>query len=140
MSSFATFNAFHTRLADWTATPVRFENEFCQDLLDANVPAFIYVEIFGDTLNQESFGAPRNNMFLEEGVAWMHVMTESGKGSGLARQYADQLLNLFREQPIGELFMPQMSIGAGDPGQDFPNYFSIAAMIRWYRRDITNLG
>ncbi|WP_416065416.1 hypothetical protein ACK9YZ_01320 [Rhizobium sp. ZK1] len=137
MSSFATFDAFHTRLADWTATPVIFENEFAQELLENNTPAFVYVEIFGDSYDQESFGAAGSNMFLEEGVTWMHVMTPSGKGSALARQYADQLLNLFREQPIGELFMPQMSIGAGDPGQDFPNYFSIAAIIRWRRRDIT---
>ncbi|MBB3591725.1 hypothetical protein FHX08_002069 [Rhizobium sp. BK529] len=140
MSSFATFNAFRTRLADWTATPVIFENEFAQDLLEKNTQAFVYVEIFGDSYDQDSVGAPGSNMFLEEGVTWMHVMTRSGKGSAQARQYADQLLNLFREQPIGELFMPQMSIGAGDPGHDFPNYFSIAAIIRWRRRDITNLG
>jgi hypothetical protein len=56
----------------------------------------------------------------------------------LARGYANDLLYLFREQPIGTLFMPEMSIGAGEPGQDFPNYFSIAATIFWVRRDITS--
>ncbi|MGV1867223.1 MULTISPECIES: hypothetical protein [unclassified Rhizobium] len=141
MSSPTTFTSFHDRLTSaWTTTPIRFENEFCQDLLDGNVPAFVYVEIYGDDYNQESVGAPGQNMFLEQGATYMHVMVPSGSGSLMARQYANQLLNLFREQPIGQLFMPQMSIGSGEPGQDFPNYFSIAATITWYRRDITNLG
>ncbi|QXZ79663.1 hypothetical protein [Rhizobium sp. L51/94] len=141
MSSPATYDSFHDRLVDaWTATPLRFENEDCQDLIDSNVEAFVYVEIYGDTYNQESVGAPGENMFLEQGVTYMHVMVPSMQGSRQARVYANQLLNLFREQPIGQLFMPQLSIGAGDPGGNFPNYFSIAATITWYRRDITNLG
>lgn len=145
MSSLITYDAFERRLISGVAgtiladVPLRFENEFAQDLLDQNVDAFIYTEIFGDSYDQETVGATGQNMWLEEGVTYMHVMTPSGKGSRLGRQYADALLSLFREQPIGQLFMPQMSIGSGQPGQDFPNYYSTAATIRWYRRDITQL-
>lgn len=140
MSSPETYDAFEQRLLSaWTATPIRFENEFCQDLLDANTEAFVYVEIAGSSYDQETVGAPQANMFMEEGVAWLHVLTPSGRGSRLGRVYANQLLYLFREQPIGSLFMPRMSIGAGEPGQDFPNYFATTATIDWYRRDITSI-
>ncbi len=139
MASPATFDAFENRLKTaWTATALVFENEFAQPLLDAGAP-FVFVEIYGDSYAQETFGAPQANQFLEEGVTYLHVMTKSGEGSRQARVWANDLLNLFREQPIGSLFMPEMSIGAGEPGQDFPGYFSIAATIRWYRRDATSL-
>jgi hypothetical protein len=67
-------------------------------------------------------------------------MTPSGRGSRTARDYCNKLLYLFREQPIAQLFMPEMSIGAGDPGRDFPDYFAMTASIFWYRRDITDLS
>lgn len=139
MSSLTAYDAFATRLGTWTTLPVRYENEFCQDLLDANTPAFVYVEIFGTRYDQETAGAPQANYWLEEGITYLHVMTPSGQGSRLARQYANSLLYLFREQPISTLFMPEMSIGAGDPGRDFPNYFAITASIFWRRRDITSI-
>lgn len=145
MSSLITYDAFENRLTSGIVgtiladVPLKFENEFAQDLIDRNIPAFIYVEIYGDSYDQETVGATGQNMWLERGITYMHVMTPAGGGSRLGRQYADALLLLFREQPIGELFMLQMSIGSGQPGQDFPNYYSIAATIRWYRRDITQL-
>ena len=145
MSSLITYDAFEGRLQNGRAgtilanVPLVFENEFAQSLIDQNVGAFIYVEIYGDSYDQETVGATGQNMWLERGITYMHVMTPAGGGSRLGRQYADALLLLFREQPIGELFMLQMSIGSGQPGQDLPNYYSIAATIRWYRRDITQL-
>lgn len=141
MSSPTTFDAFHTRLMSaWTATPVRFENELCQDLLDVNTPAFVYVEVAGSTYDQETMGAPQQNMWIERGITWLHVMVPVGQGSRIARNYANQLLNLFREQAIDTLFMPSMSIGEGAPGRDFPNYYAMTATIEWQRRDITSLS
>lgn len=139
MSSPTAFDAFAARLADFTALPVRYENEFCQDLIDANTPAWVYVEVFGDTYDQDTLGAPGANVWAERGVTYLHVMVPSGTGSRQARAYANDLLYLFREQQIGGLSMPEMSIGAGDPGRDFPNYFSIAATIFWVRRDTTSI-
>jgi hypothetical protein len=33
--------------------------------------------------------------------------------------------------------MPEMSIGAGDPGRNFPDYFALTATIFWRRWDVT---
>ncbi|MGV2188760.1 hypothetical protein ACQZ4Q_08090 [Agrobacterium vitis] len=144
MASPEVFAAFQSTLnAGWSATGVVFENEFAQDYTEAGL-SFIYVEIYGDSLDQETVGAPGQNMWREEGAAYLHVMVTSGSGSGQARTWAKQLLALFREQSIvvdvatGEqLHMPQMSVGAGDPGRDFPGYWALTATIAWYRRDIT---
>lgn len=142
MSSPAVYDAFHTKLQTWTTTPIRFENEMLQDLLEVSEPApFVYVEIYGDALVQESAGAPGHNVWLEQGVTFLHVMVPSFSGTGTARTYANSLLNLFREKPLDaggyNIFMPEMSIGAGNPGVDFPNYWALTASISWRRRDIT---
>lgn len=138
MASPETFDAFEGRLTSaWTTTPLVFENDH-YDLPDTPAP-FVYVEIYGDHFDQDTFGAPQHNMFLEEGATYLHVMIPCLTGSRDGRVKAEALLNLFREQPIGELFMPKMSIGAGAPGRDFPNYWALTATIEWYRHDITNL-
>jgi hypothetical protein len=142
MSSPSAFSAFKGVLDAYAAgsgaLPVRYENEFAQDLVDAGTPAWIYVEIYGDDYAQDTMGAPRANVWEETGITYLHVMVPSGTGSSDARDHARTLMNLFREQPIDSLFMPEMSIGAGEPGQDFPNYWSLALTIHWTRRDITS--
>lgn len=138
MSSLTAYDAFEQRLrSGWTQSPLVFENEF-YELPDTPSP-FVYVEIFGNSYDQETAGAPGANYWVEQGVTYLHVMTPSGRGSRDARNYANQLLYLFREQPISTLFMPEMSIGAGDPGRDWPDYFAITASIFWHRRDITSI-
>lgn len=138
MSSPTAYDAFEQRLTDqWSTTDLVFENQF-YDLPDTPAP-FVYVEIFGSRYDQETMGAPEANYWIEEGVTYLHVMTPSGAGSRTAREYANDLLYLFREQPISTLFMPEMSIGSGDPGRDFPNYYAITASIFWRRRDITSI-
>lgn len=143
MASPTAFDSFKAELDVYAGTPgalpVRYENEFCQDLIDANAPAWVYVEVFGDSYNQDTMGAPGANVWEERGATYLHVMTPAGTGSRDGRVYANQLLYLFREQPISGLFMPEMSIGAGDPGRDFPNYFAMTASIFWTRRDITSI-
>lgn len=137
MASPQTFDAFKARLDDaWSATPLVYENEFAQELIESGAP-FVYVEIYGDSYDQETIGAPGANQFVEDGATYLHVMIRSGEGSRQARIWANSLLYLFREQPIGDLFMPEMSIGTGEPGADFPNYWAMTATIRWYRRDYT---
>jgi hypothetical protein len=142
MSSPTAFDAFKgvldTYAASAGALPVRYENEFSQDLLDANTPAWVFVEVYDDSYRQDTMGAPGANVWEETGVTYLHVMVPSGEGSVSARTYARTLMNLFREKPIGDLFMPEMSIGAGQPGRDFPNYFAMTLTISWTRRDITS--
>ena len=137
MASPETFDAFADRLGDWTTTPVVYENDDYQ-LPDTPAP-FVFVEIVGDTYEQDTMGAPRANMWLERGMTYLHVMVPSGTGSRSGRVLANNLLYLFREQSIGELHMPEMSIGAGEPGRDFAQYFAITATIIWQRRDITSI-
>lgn len=139
MSSPAAFDAFHAKLTtDWTATPIKFENEYLETILQEVDPiTFVYVEIFGDSYNQDSVGSPGSNTWLEQGVTYLHVMTPSGTGSSAARVHANNLLNLFREQSIEGLRMPEMSIGEGDPGRDFANHWAMTASIHWHRYDIT---
>ena len=137
MSSPSAFDAFADRLADWTATDVAFEND------DYRVPgtpaAFVYVEIFGDSYNQETIGAPQENMFLEQGVTYLHVMAPKGTGSKESRVHANNLMNLFREQDIDGVKIEEASIGAGEPGTEFKNYWAMTVTLNWYRRDITDL-
>jgi hypothetical protein len=137
MASEKTYDLFANRLASWTATPLLYENEATQHVLEAAPAAFVFVEMYGDMLDQETMGAPGANMWVEVGQTWLHVLTKSGTGSRAARAHASALLNLFREQEVGGLIMTEMSIGAGEPGQNFPNYWAMTATISWSRRDIT---
>jgi len=139
MSSPAAFDAFAERMADYTTLPVRFENDPIQDLIEAGTAAWVYVEVYGDRYDQETMGAPGANVWIEEGVTNIYVMAPTATGSRQARVYANEIVDLFREWPIGGLFMPEMSIGEGNPGRDFPNYFAMTVTIRWTRTDITTL-
>lgn len=57
--------------------------------------------------SQVSVGAPGNQRWREEGVLAFIAYTESGTGSARARELAEMLRDLFREQ--------QISAGAGQP-------------------------
>lgn len=138
MSSPTAFDAIKARLNDFAALPVRYENDPVQDLIEAGTPAWVYVEVWGDNYRQDTMGAPGANMWEESGVAYLHVMTPSLEGSRTARQHAEALSYLFREQDTG-LLITEMSIGAGEPGRDFPNFWALTLTIWWSRRDITEI-
>lgn len=139
MSSYSVFTAFRDRLQEWDATPVIYENETYEVPVGVNgerLP-FVFVEIFGGTMQQVSVGAPGANSWVEVGVAFLHVMVPANSGSATAREHATALAHLFRERPMGEIFVRDLSFGAGEPGQDFPNYWSMAVRATWERADIT---
>lgn len=136
MSSTAAFTAFSTRLASWTTTPVIYENQF----YEPTNSAFVFVEVFGDTYDQETTGAPQANMWHETGATLVHVLVPAGSGTATARTYANSLMYLFREQDIGAgINITEASIGAGDPGRDFPNYWATTLLLNWRRYDITSI-
>ncbi|KQS78084.1 hypothetical protein ASG25_21880 [Rhizobium sp. Leaf384] len=135
MSSLNAYNLIMTRLAEWVETPVSEEND---GFSTPDVPApFVYVEVVGDMLEQQTVGAPGSNLWLESGVVYLHVMTPNGAGSRDARGIAERLTMLFRERPLGDLHPRQMSIGAGDPGRSFGGYYAMTATITWDRQDYT---
>lgn len=133
MASATTFSAFTTALAAWNTTPLFYENEDYD--LPGSPAAFVYVEIFGDTFNMETMGAPGANLWEEAGIAYLHVMVPAYSGTTTARTLATSLMNLFREQPVGSLIITEMSIGAGEPGREFPNYWALTLSIFWRRQD-----
>lgn len=138
MSSLTAYDDIETRLKTaWTATDIVFEN--LPYALPATPAPFVYVEIFGDDYDQETVGAPQQNMFQETGVVYMHVMVPDNTGTRVARGYCSDLLNLFREQQIGSIRHDKMSIGQGAPGRDFKNYWAMTATMWWHRYDITDL-
>lgn len=136
MSSLASYDAFETRLKTaWTDTALVFENEPFQ-LPDDPAP-FVYVEIFGDEFPQDSIGAPGNNLFREAGTTFLHVMVPDNTGTRDARTHADGLANLFREKATDGVKIDDMSIGNGDPGRPFPNYWAMTVTLWWHRHEFT---
>ncbi|AMS41160.1 hypothetical protein [Aminobacter aminovorans] len=132
MSSYAAFEVIEQYLrAQWTTTELVFEND---DFHLHGTPApFVYVEIVGNTYDQASIGGGTDNLWREFGQLYLHVMTPNGTGSGQARQYCDQLLAQFVGSDIGALTFRESSVGMGEPGQTFGNYYAMTASITWYR-------
>lgn len=136
MSSPETYEAFKSVLdAGWTDSTLVYENDF----YETTGAPFVFVEIFGDTFNQESIGAPGANLWVETGSTLCHVMIKAGEGSGGARDDAKAISYLFREQPVDGIKITEMSSGAGAPGRDFPGYWAFTLAMYWSRDDITSL-
>lgn len=138
MASPTVFDAIHDQLvAEWNATDLVFENE---DYQLPDTPAhFVYVEVFDDIISQDTFGAPRNNEWLEAGQIYLHVMTPNLTGSSTSRSLAKDLSSIFREQSFSGLYFREMSIGMGEPAKTFANYFAMTLSVSWDRRDITTI-
>lgn len=133
MSSPEAFIVISAVLSAWTTTPVVFENVDYQ--LPDEPSNFVFVEVYGDFFDQASIGAePRSsNLWREGGQLYLHVMTRNGTGTDAARQIAKDLVNLFRGQDIDGVTFRDASIGAGEPGRDFANYFAMTATVNWER-------
>jgi hypothetical protein len=135
MSGPDAFQGVETYLrTNWTTTALVFENE---DEPDPLPDYFVYVEIVGTFYMQASIGASptSTNLWREGGVIFLHVMARNNIGSLKARTYAKQLADLFRGNEEAGVRPRDMSIGAGDPGRDFPNYFAMSVTIGWERDD-----
>ncbi|MER9130676.1 hypothetical protein [Mesorhizobium sp. M0768] len=134
MASPEAFDVVEQQIADlWNITPVVFEND---DYQLPDVPTeFVYVEIYGDFFDQFSLGAePReDNLWREGGQVYLHVMTPNGTGSRRARVLAKQLVGLFWGQDIDAVTFRDASIGAGDPGRTFANYYAMTAIVNFER-------
>ncbi len=142
MASPDIYNAFKARLdAEFTALPVKYENENVETLT-AEGRKFVYVEIFEDDQQQASIGAPGHNLWREEGSAFFHVMGRFGDGTLDLRTHAKTILTLFRERPLiaangDQIVMSKISIGAGQPAEDFATYFAMTATVTWHRLNKT---
>jgi len=134
MSSPEAFDTIHDNLvAQWTTTPLVFENQPFP--LPATPAPWVMVEVFGDFFDQISIGAAPvlSNLWREEGQLLMHVMTPGNTGTGLARTYAKQLVDLFRGQEISGVRFRDASIGHSTPGKHDGSYYRMTATINWQR-------
>lgn len=115
--------------SQWTVTPLVFENEDF-DLAD-EPEALVFVEVFGDLMDQASIGAEtvEANRWRENGQLSLHVLVPRGGGTRHARQLSRQLYNLFRGQEIGAIRFGTASIGAGEPGEMDGNYYRMTVTI-----------
>ena len=84
--------------ANWSTTPLSFQNEPSPAVQDANAnpTPWVHCEIFGLPGDIEGMGTPGNQTWLYDGLLHMHVFTPTGSGDAIGRQYADQLAEIFR--------------------------------------------
>lgn len=134
MSSPDAFTVIHDHLVDnWSAIPLAFENDGYEKPSDPDY--FVYVEVVGDFFDQASIGAEpqTDNLWREEGVLYLHVMTPRGAGSLQARTYGKQLANLFRGQEINGVVFRAISLGGGGAPDEDGNYWPFTVTIDWQR-------
>lgn len=119
--------------AEWTATPLAFENDGFSPPNDPE--PWVLIEVFGDFFEQESMGAEVQaaNLWREAGQMLAHVMVPQGTGSVVARTHARAVVDLFRGQDIGSVVFGRASIGASEPGVKDGSYFRMTATIDWSR-------
>lgn len=93
--------------AEWTATPIVFENEDPPGLADGDghpVP-FVMVEIESDAAEQRSIGSPGSNVFQDTGAIIATCFVPAGTGADAATSHASALAEAWRNREI--------SLGAG---------------------------
>lgn len=138
MSSAVSYSAFKTFLDEnWTTTPLRYDNAGMSPELDGsgNPVPWVLVEVVGNTLDQVSFGAgtAAANRWREQGQLLLYVFVESGSGSLLARQYADDLMAMFRGLELDpDIWCGDMTYGPGAPSDD-GLFWCFPVIVDWYR-------
>ncbi len=126
-------------VANWTTTPLVFENPqnpYPQPGPDGVPIPWVKVEIAGNVYDQVSIGAgsPADDSWREEGQLWLHVFVPAGSGSRKARQIATALTWLFRGAQLDpDIEFRDMSVGLGEPGDDYGNTWRLSVSIDWFR-------
>lgn len=112
--------------------PLVFENE--QFPPPGEPTAWVFVEVYGNTLSQESIGGGADvddNLWREYGSLWMHVMIVRGSGTRTARTYAKELARLFKSKQLGAIRFRDASIGGSEPGLEDGNYKRMSVSVDW---------
>jgi hypothetical protein len=134
MASPEVYDAIRAKLtADYSATPLRFENEDAQQP-QVGSGAWCLCEFASTTYRQESIGAgaQRLNRFDEEGSFFINVMVPLGSGVREAFGYAYILADLFRGLTLmgGALEFEDVMVGYGGP-DDNGNWYGVTVSIGW---------
>lgn len=141
MSSATVYSAVRAWFdANWSATPVQWDNEtFTQPaptLHPADPAAFLVVELEGGSYRQASLGSgsPAAERWAERGAVLVYCLVQSGAGSTVARQHAETLALAWRGLELpGAIRFQAMTIGDGGPGDEDGNWFQIALRAEWLR-------
>lgn len=137
MSSSEVFTAIKDYLtASWTTTPISYENEeFAPPIANGVSGPWIAVEVSGTFYDQASIGSgtASANLWREEGQLWIHVYVATGSGSLVVRQYAKQIVDLFRGKSLlsDSLRFRDASIGMGHPGDEDGRYWGLSCSVDW---------
>ena len=133
MATDTSFTPVETFLrANWLTTPLVFENERFPP--PASKTPFVHVEMACNLWDQKTIGSgdPAKERWDEEGTIWLHVMVPTGSGSTQARQWARQLLTLFKGRTLAtNLTFRRASIS---DGQERGGYWSITATVEFINR------
>ena len=120
--------------SSWTTCPLSFENDGYEP---PDETPWVFVELIGTRWSQDTIGAGpiRDNRFTETGIVMMHVFVKTGIGSGLVRQYATQLADLFRgaELLVGTLWFKDASIGGGGMGSEDGKWWKMTVTVDFER-------
>ncbi len=140
MSTDIVFDAVEAYLrANWTTTPLRFENEATKRPVDEEtgaVQAWVEVEIIGDQYDIASLGAgdPAEERWREEGDVLLFVLVPVGTGSRVARQHATALLELFRGVELDpDIEFQELRILGGARDADDRNFWRLSASAHFIR-------
>lgn len=135
MASVAVYDAFITALTGWSELPFFEENETFTTPGGETPSPFIYWELIGRANQEITLGVPRGNMWEEDGATDFYIMVPERTKTRQARVNATSLMNYFRKNAVGDLVIEEMSIGSGQPGREFPNYWGMVLSVIWRRQD-----
>lgn len=135
MASGVVYQAVHDLVtAQWSATPVRWENEAFTPPADL---AWGAIELTGTAYAQQTLGAgsAAANRWDEAGILWFHVFVPVGSGSIEARNTAKAFADLFRGRLLlsDTIEFGDAAIGMGQAGDDDGLWWGISTSIEWRR-------
>lgn len=127
-------------VANWTETPISFQNEAPPDPWPPTDPAsgalkpFVYFEVISTKSDIRGAGFPGNQTWLTTGYVYVYVFTPEGYGFPESLRLADVAGQIFRAQTFYQgggakvlCLAPQTDGGASDA--DNGNWFRVCAAI-----------
>jgi hypothetical protein len=136
MSSAAAYSTIRTYLeAQWSTTPLAWDNEAFRQPDPAEPAPYVLVQITGGQYEQMTIGAETRtaNRWQEEGELLLSVIVPMGTSSLLARQIADALFALFRGLQLDDIEFRDASIGLGVAAEDRGQWWLLPLRINWLR-------
>jgi len=141
MASATVYSAVRSYLeANWSATPIKWENETFEIPAATDYPAapaaFLVVEFTGDSYQQASIGSgsPTAERWIETGSVLIYSLVQANASSLVARQNADAVAALLQGMVLpGSIRLQSMSFGDGGEGDEDGLWWQIPLRVNWLR-------